>query len=170
MKVLLITYSFPPSSAVSSKRWDKLYEHSISSAIDFTILCANWSGEKIEDININYLGDKIDFSAPKSIIKKPNFLSILTHPTLVVRSISKTLFSNWFFSTKKWIDLNKSKSFDLIISSYGPMTSILLGNYAKSTFKVPLVIDLRDLISIQGQKLRLPFFHRLDILLDKYFT
>lgn len=170
MKVLIISYSFPPSTAISSKRWFKLYQHSLYSKTKFTVLCANWAGEKIKDKNINYVGKEMFFSKQKSIATKPNYFDFLKHPTIGIRSISRTIYSNWFISAKKWIDLNRHKKFDLIICSYGPMSSVLLGNYAKTTFNIPLLIDLRDLISIQGQKLRIPIIHQIDVLLDKYFT
>lgn len=53
---------------------------------------------------------------------------------------------------KTWISINRDKKFDYIISSYGPVASIVAGSYAKKVFNVPLIVDLRDLISIQGQK------------------
>ena len=170
MNILIVTYSFPPSTASSSVRWFKFFELSQKRNINFTILCANWSGEKIENENIKYIGDELNFKLSKSIVNYPSFYDLIFHPTLSIRSFSKTIFSDWYRGCKNWINQNSYLNYDLIISSYGPISSVLIGNYAKKTFKAPLIIDLRDLISIQGQKVQIPIIHQLDMLLDKYFT
>lgn len=116
-------------------------------------LTTNWKGEKQENENIHYLGDELQYTPSTSINKEYSALDILLHPTIAIRS----LFS-------QWIDTNRDKKFDYIISSYGPVASVTAGSYAK---KVPLIIDL---ISIQGQKKKIFGFNFFDECFDKFIT
>lgn len=169
MKILLITYNFPPSKAISSKRWHHFYNlFKKDEEMDLHILTANWEGEKIDDEKVTYLGRPLKFNPPKSF-QQSTFISQLKHPSLFVRSIDISFFSPWIKDCKNWIDNNEG-NYNLIISSFGPMASLIIGNYAKKKHKVPLILDLRDLISIQGQKLKLPVLHFLDKQIDRYLT
>ena len=171
MNILLISYRFFPCSAVGARRWSEFYKISNNyKELNFTVLTANWKGKKIYNKNIYYLGKPIKYIPPKSINREHNFLDLLKHPTLGIRSIDKSLFSSWYKETKNWLESNRDKKYDVIISSFGPAASILLGDKAKKIFKVPFVLDLRDLISIQGQKKKILTLNFLDNQLDKYFT
>ena len=153
MNILLITFRFSPCNAIGAKRWSEFYKLSLKDPdINLTILTANWLGKKIKDKNIYYLGDAIQYKPGKSSVKKTTLFDILRYPPKAFRSIDKSLLSSWYRATKKWLIENKDKNFDIIISSYWPAGSIYLGNKAKKIFKLPLFLDLRDLISIQGQK------------------
>lgn len=171
MNILLITYYFSPSGAIGAKRWSGFYNISKNYCdVNFTVLTANWKGEKYNNQNIHYLGDEVEYIPPKSINKEYSFLDILKHPTIVMRSVDRSLFDSWIQDVKKWINYNSSLKFDFIIASYGPMSSVILGDYAKKIYKVPFILDMRDLISIQGQKIKTPIFNFIDNMVDKFFT
>ena len=171
MEILLITHSFYPADVIGAKRWTDFYNLSLDDHdINFTVLTANWIGEKIISSNIYYLGKELKVKRIPSYQKNNGIFDLFTHPSLFIRSINKSTFYSWIKNCKNWVDQNNQKKFDLIISSYSPLTSIIVGNYAKDVFKVPYIVDLRDLISIQGQKRKFPVIHQIDKLIDKFLT
>ena len=169
MKILLITYWFPPSRAIGDKRWGEFYKLSQKDRdIDISVLTANWQGHDDTDANIIYVGAEIK-SMPSCSINRPiEYIDMLKHPSLMVRSLDRSIRSNWYGASKVWLDENSNNSYDLVISSFGPISSVLLGNYAKKIFHIPHIADLRDLVSIQGQKNRFPFIDFLDRQIDKF--
>ena len=171
MKVLVITYYFSPSTVIGAKRWADFYNLSQQDEdVELTILTSNASGKKVLKKNVHYLGDEYTFQGGNSLQKKIGFLDFFRHPSLFIRSFDRSVFLPWIKECKQWMNLNCQNQYDLIIASYGPTASVILGTYAKKIFKVPYVLDLRDLISIQGQKIRFPFIHELDQLYDKFLT
>ena len=169
MKILLISYWFPPSRAIGAKRWGEFYELSKNDKdLDITVLTVNWNGAINNDHGINFIGDKVDYKTSKSI-HSDGFINTLKHPTLMLRSVDRSLLTSWYKEGKQWIE-SSNDNFDLIVSSFGPIGSVLLGSYAKNKYKAPYIIDLRDLISIQGQKKKIPFVNMIDKTLDKYLT
>ena len=171
MNILLISYFFDPCPAIGAKRWSGFFNASQEDeSNNVTVITANWEGEKHLNPNVIYLGDPITYTPPKSINKEFTLLDIIKHPTLALRSIDATVFDKWIEHAKSWINQNNSNNYDMIIASYAPVSSILIGNYAKSVFQASLVIDLRDLISIQGQKITLPIITVIDNFLDKFIT
>ena len=171
MKILIITHCFSPSSVIGAKRWTDFYNLSKEDEdLDLTILTSNSKGKKVLTQNVYYIGKEHSFHVGNSFQKKPGLLDIFRHPSLFIRSLDRSIFLPWVKKCKNWINLNNKNEYDLIISSYGPTASVIVGNYAKKVFNVPYVLDLRDLISIQGQKTRHPFIHQLDKLYDKFLT
>ena len=171
MRVLLISYWFPPSGVIGARRWGEFYNLSkVDDDIEFTVLTANWKGARNNDININYIGEEVEYFPPSSLNKKITMIDIIKHPTVAIRSLDRSVFSSWYEKTKTWLDENSKNEYDIIISSYSPISSILLGNYAKLIYKIPHIIDLRDLISSQGQKIKVPLINFMDKQIDKFIT
>tara|TARA_B110000971_G_scaffold162064_1_gene165626 strand:+ start:7401 stop:8600 length:1200 start_codon:yes stop_codon:yes gene_type:complete len=171
LKILIITYYFSPSSIIGAKRWTDFYNLSKKNKdLDLTVLTSNSNGKKVLTDNIHYIGKEHSFHGGNSFQKKSSLLDIFRHPSLFIRSLDRSIFIPWVKKCENWINLNNKNEYDLIISSYGPTASVIVGNYAKKVFNVPFVLDLRDLISIQGQKTRLPILHQLDRLFDRFLT
>jgi hypothetical protein len=171
LNILLITYRFHPCSAIGAKRWSEFYNLSQNDErVNFTVLTANWTGKKNHDKNIFYLGREVSYMPPKSVNRKITALDAIKHPTLAIRSLDKSILSSWYKESIKWIKKNKDKKIDLVIASFGPIASVILGKYAKNQYNVPYILDLRDLISLQGQKIKLPMINYIDNQLDKNFT
>ena len=171
MKILVITYNFSPSSIIGAKRWTDFYNLSRRDEdVNMTVLTSNSKGEKVLKENIHYIGKEHSFNGSSSFQRKLGLLDFFRHPTIFIRSIDRSIFLPWIKECKNWINLNSQNKYDLILSSYGPSASIIIGNHAKKVFRVPYVLDLRDLISIQGQKKRLPIIHQLDKIYDKFLT
>ena len=156
MRILLISYYFPPSNAVGAKRANSFFNSFIK-----------------KGFKVDVISDFHDFDKNKTDINTSSptitFLKKLKHKIsidLIFRSIDKSLFSKFFISSLKKIrKLNKP---ELIIVSYKPSSVIYLGIFAKIIFKAKLIVDLRDLISQIGVKNKKPVFHYLDTCLDKF--
>jgi hypothetical protein len=171
LKILVITYYFSPSSIIGAKRWTDFYNLSRGDKeIDITVLTSNPKGEKVLTENIHYIGKEHSFNGSNSYQNKMRFIDLFRHPSLFIRSVDRSIFLPWIKECKDWIDLNSQNKYDLILSSYGPTASIIIGNHAEKVFRVPYVLDLRDLMSVQGQKRRLPFIHKFDKLYDQFLT
>jgi glycosyltransferase involved in cell wall biosynthesis len=170
-KILLISYYFNPCRAIGSKRWSEFFTL-FDEDVDFeiTVLTANWMGSKLKNKNIIYIGDIINFKPFESINKEFTFLDKIKHPSIYFRSLDKNMFSDkWYDNAKIWIENNKNNEYDIVISSYTPINAIRLGNYAKDIYKARLIVDMRDMMSIQGQKLKLPIVNLVDNLIDKFW-
>ena len=170
MKILLISYWFSPATVIGAKRWGEFYVLSQNNAsIEMEVLTANWQGKK-ENTGVYYIGNEIK-SIPFYSINKPiGYVDMFNHPSLMIRSIDRSVNGEWYKKSKEWIDEHSFKKYDLVISSFGPIASVLLGRYAKKTFNIPHIVDLRDLISIQGQKSKFLLINFLDKQIDKYIT
>ena len=156
MRILLISYYFPPSNAIGAKRADSFFNLFIKKGFHVDVI----SG--FLDIKKN--NTDIHNSRPIT-----NFFKKLKHKLsidLIFRSIDKSLFSRFFLSSLKKI--KKLTKPHIIIVSYKPSSVIYLGIFAKIIFKAKLIVDLRDLISQIGVKNKKPVFHYLDTCLDKF--
>ena len=170
-KILLISYYFQPCQAVGSKRWSELFTLlNADDNYEITVLTANWEGQKVEEKNIHYLGAKIKFIPFKSINREFTIIDILKHPSTFIRSIDRSIIGEqWYTYVKKWINENKDNDYDIIIASYTPINAIRLGTYAKKVFKAKYIVDMRDMMSLQGQKIKVPIINFFDRLLDKFW-
>lgn len=147
LKILIISFYYPPSSAVGALRVFALYK----------FLKKN-----------GYYVDVISSSFHENYNTKHKHTKKFFKPSQYIRSIDKTLFSNFLFENLKLIDEYKGE-YDIIISSYKPIASILLGIYYKLKNKNSILfVELRDLISQFGRKKILFPFNLLDNLIDKF--
>lgn len=168
MKVLLISYWFPPAGVIGAKRWGEFYDLSLSDdSLDITVVTANWANHKYEE-KIHYIGEEVEQKPFFSLNKKISSLSLLRHPSLMIRALDSSLLANWYKDAKVWIGKNINNDFDVVVSSFGPISSVLLGNQIKKKYNIPHIVDLRDLVSLQGQKHRVPLIHFVDKAIDKF--
>ncbi|MDC3366069.1 glycosyltransferase [Flavobacteriaceae bacterium] len=70
---------------------------------------------------------------------------------------------NWYFNTRKYIDQHyKPSSFDLVLSSYGPLSSFLLGKFVKKEkIATYWISDFRDNMRFEGYSFWLNEFMKL---------
>lgn len=163
MKILIIAYNFSSFGTANTKRWHTIYE---DSELDLCVLCANFLGE--QTTNVHCCTEKQNLIPKKNVLQKPSLTHALCRPSLAIGSIDKSIHSNFIRDAKKWIKAHKNKNFDLIIANYYPIASIIVGNWAKKIYGCGLIVDLQDLLSLHGQKLRLPILHSIDKALDKF--
>ncbi len=168
MKILLISYWFPPAGVIGAKRWGEFYDLSlVDEALDITVVTANWANHK-HDEKIHYIGEEVEQKPFFSLNTKISSFSLLRHPSLMIRALDSSLLANWYKDTKVWMEKNLHNDFELVISSFGPISSVLLGNQIKKKYNIPHIVDLRDLVSLQGQKHRVPLIHFVDKSIDKF--
>ncbi len=170
-KILLISYYFEPCQAIGAKRWSELCNlFRDDKDYEITVLTANWEGKKVEQKNIHYIGDSIRFVPFQSINREFTLIDILKHPSTFIRSLDRSIFGDqWYLNVKKWIDTNIDNEYDIIVASYTPINAIRVGTYAKKVFNAKYIVDMRDMMSLQGQKIQVPVIDFFDKLLDKYW-
>lgn len=169
--ILLISYYFEPCQAIGAKRWSEFFTlFNQDEEYTITVLTANWKGIKVQDPSVHYIGDEIEFKPFKSINKQFTFLDTIKHPSIYFKSIDKMMLKDsWLIHAKEWVDAHKSEQFDIIIASFTPINAIRLGTYAKNIYKCKYFVDMRDMMSLQGQKVKIPLLHYIDNCVDKYW-
>ncbi len=147
MKILFFAFDFPPSTNVGAKRTFSFYKTLIDSNHDVIVIS-----------NENLYG-----SLPKE--GKKFFISLKIAPYF--RSIDSSILSRYFSKSVKNILYRKFPKVDIVLVSYKPIASIYLGILYKLFYGTKLIVDLRDLISLQGHKKRIFPIHFIDIIVDK---
>jgi glycosyltransferase involved in cell wall biosynthesis len=169
MRVLIISHYYPPSRSVGAKRTAALKKFLEDKGFFVNVLTANWHGEK--DNNTFYLGKEIGVgkeSRQNKIIQQKKKFRI--NLSLYVRSIDKTLFSNFSYNAVRFIYKNRDAKYDVIISSYKSSASVFLGVFASIIYKTPLIIEFRDLMSNFGRKKKVFLLDYIDRFIDKRIT
>lgn len=70
IRILLISYYFPPCNASGSRRWGNIFEQlRLTKNVDIKVLAPNWYGSKKRKDVFN-IGPIIYYTPPKSIIEK----------------------------------------------------------------------------------------------------
>ena len=161
MKVLLVSYYFSPAVAIGVKRPLSLFIQLKNRGHSARAIAANWKGEKLDDVT--YLGSiRIEnISASNSTRKKRFNLSAY------IRSFDKTMCTSFLLSSVVHILTNRKQRPDVIVASYKPMASVAVGIFASVIYRRPLIIEMRDLISIFGRKKRLLFLDFMDRMFDR---
>lgn len=152
MKILFISYAFPPISSPGSLRIynfakylseqneytvDVLYcENGYSSMMDEV---RNWNFSKIGLYPVSDLFNKNSFKMSKLEAAKKGFSLKKIARSLVFPDRDIT----WFL--KLVGESISNKSYDYIICSYPNITNLISGYYYSKKFNVPLIIDMRDL-------------------------
>lgn len=147
MKILFFAFDFPPSTNVGAKRTFSFYNTLIDSNHDVIVI----SNENLYS------------SSPK--VGKNFFISLKIAPYF--RSIDSSILSRYFYNSIKNILYRKFPKVDIVLVSYKPIASIFLGILYKLFYGTKLIVDLRDLISLQGHKQRIFPIHFIDIIVDK---
>ena len=151
IKVLLVSYYFPPSKSVGALRIEALYNFLIKHEYEVTMMCPSYNST----------------SESTNKVKKNPLIKL--RPSQYFRSIDKTVFSKFTLMNFKKMFSIRNK-YDIIICSYKPIASVLLGITLKILSKnTRLFIEYRDLISQFGRKRKTFFFHKLDELLDRFY-
>ena len=170
-KILLISYYFTPCEAIGTKRWSEFFQlFDNDTDFEITVLTANWAGERLPHKNIIYIGDEIEFSPFQSINREFTFLDIIKHPSTFLRSLDRKIIGDqWYLNAKNWINDNKDLNYEIVIASYTPINAIRLGTYAAEVFDSQYIVDMRDMMSIQGQKIKAPVINYFDNLIDRFW-
>ena len=142
IRVLIISYYYPPSKSVGAVRIGSLYSFLTKKGYEVDIMCFedNSGRSKFEK-------NKINIKTTKKLKLSQYF-----------RSIDKSIFSKFLIFNLKKTFISKN-NYDVVICSYKPISNIILGIFLKlRRKKTKLFIEFRDLISQFGRKKRVLFF------------
>lgn len=186
-KLVLISYSFPPLNSSSAFRFGQLVKYFYSYGWETYVITTNSIGDLevgIPESNIYRYGAHISGivksqeSRAKSTsvakkkgqeliqrVKKTYKLASIDGNTI----ISRNNCSEW----KKEVVSGFSKleeqmgKPDIILSTCAPATSVDIGNYLRKRFKVPFLIDFRDLHALARGE-RPNFVYLLDKFIERH--
>ena len=147
--ILVVSYYSGENTAVGSRRINALHKF------------LNNKGYKAD---LESLKNKNDFFF--EIQKLKNTWKKIFSPSQYFRTFDKTVFSKSIFTIAKK-HIKSKKKYDLVIASYKPSWSIVLGIILSKIYRAKLILEYRDLASLFGRKKRLFFLHQIDVLLDK---
>ncbi len=144
IRVLIISYYYPPSKSVGAVRIGSLYSFLTNKGYEVDIMCF--------DDNSSSTSSKLDKNKVNKNATKKLKLS------QYFRSIDKSIFSKFLIFNFKKIFFSKN-NYDVVICSYKPISNIILGILLKLRRKrTKLFIEFRDLISKFGRKEKSAFF------------
>jgi glycosyltransferase involved in cell wall biosynthesis len=166
MRVLLITYEFPPIESAQALRWYYLSNQLVAQGVHVTVIAPELIQEKAANAAVkarlirSYPGPFIGVSgwlsrksghgnAKASTFKGPQEES---KAELVYRKLRRALDhivfpdvrSEWYPFAARSLARFKPGDFDLIIAAHEPGVDLMLGLSASKRLKAPLVIDLAD--------------------------
>ena len=152
-KVLIISYDFPPVNNVASRRYGDMVSYMPNYDWEPYILTTNNSGDlkvEIPETNIIRIGKHhqqgLIVEGP-GVHWLPKFMAfwyvIYKRLNLNFRSADRFIFSLPLQVIKK-LDYFKKINPDIILATYGPATSLWIGNLLSRRMKKPWVADFRD--------------------------
>jgi glycosyltransferase involved in cell wall biosynthesis len=169
MKVLLISYIFAPQNAIAAIRTTKIAKYLLKSGYEVDVLCGpsktydpillkdkklikhievinnfafpfNFYKKQISLINNLPKNENLRSSTKYKITKK--LVGILPNPISVYFDLFNSFL--WYYKARQGSYLLNNR-YDIILSSFGPLSSHLLGLYAKKKNKKSLwIADYRD--------------------------
>lgn len=130
MKAMILTYVFDPCPQSASQRVSSFFQAMVKSGFDVTVITASRCLRKRTKDSPSEFSSVYDFSCPRFLISACN---LMTNPFMVL------LF---FFMG---ILLVSRRKVDMLLASvpYGEVA--IAGFFLSKVFKIPLVIDMRDL-------------------------
>lgn len=142
-KVLIITYYFPPKEVSASRRLYGLTKYLSKLGWEPVILTPKMAGRNLSEFNVieteypGSLDELISFAFSGKFMHNRFLWDILAYPD-ACRNWKKR-------AVKKASEYLKNNKVDAIISSFGPPTTLLIGAELKEKYKIPWVVDMRDL-------------------------
>jgi glycosyltransferase involved in cell wall biosynthesis len=166
MRVLLISYEFPPIESAQSFRWHYLSRHLARRGVDVTVLTPKFPANSNlgHDCEIRVLrtypglfvgtsgliASKMERRRPAVTERRKTFEESRAEKMYrTVRNVlDKIVFpdirTEWYPHARKAIGSLEGQKFDLVVASHEPGVDLMLGMYASRKWGVPLVIDLAD--------------------------
>lgn len=171
MKILLISYYFAPQNTIAAVRTTKIAKYLVKNGFEVDVICGPSETvdpillsdakiiKNIEIINnhfiINKLLKKLQQPASKSSISKgnkklspkyriiKNILSILPNPVALYLDFINSLL--WYYEVRERSKIIASNQYDVVLSSYGPISSHMLGLFVKNKqINALWIADYRD--------------------------
>lgn len=156
-KLLIVSYTFPPTSGIGGRRWAKFAKYLKRKGYDLTVLAADISSEQksewtsdidglnIERIPTNY--PSIVSNPQPGLINKFKYFATIKKLQLLVKGNYFDRTALWKESVQSKIsDLIKSRGINCVIVTGGPFQLTHHVSSLKPKFpKVKFIVDFRDL-------------------------
>ncbi len=174
--VLIITYFFPPSNDIASRRFGTMAHYLQKMGLDVHVLTTNSKGNLISSVpeeNVIRIGENRQKSAQiedLSTEKLPSLIEIIRKPArnggFYLWSLDRT-FLTWYRQIKSNLTLIDAKiqTPDIIIGSFGPSACLWAGKYLAKHYRVPWIADIRDLGALRDDE-RSPLAKRIDVSIE----
>jgi len=145
-RILLVTYYFGNSGAVGAKRLNDLYA---------------FLSKRYKSVIVSYKKSATENYIQKNNKRNKSKLSI----GRCFRSLDKTILG--FAWIKEFFQvIRKEDRIDVVIASYKPSWSILIGIVFAKYYRAKLILEYRDLASLFGRKKKIFVLHQLDKIID----
>lgn len=163
-KILIISYEFFPSQKISAQRWGYMIKYFPNNGLIPYVITNITSDEKNED-NIFRIGKKeiieksnynLNNKSLRQRMKKIKFLKNIKDYFYMYTNdyFSADIKSTKYFKkeTIKNIEkiFEKTGKIDYVICSYGPSATIEIAEYIYKKYKIPYIIDFRDMGAIKN--------------------
>ena len=148
MRVLFITYFFPPDKSVGGFRAASLVNHFPEKDISLTLLTAETSGKKRKELEQKFVKENLFLSRAPQIRElgyKTKILSLLESLNLEHYFLFPDIYFPWIRRTcrigKKIIQEGK---IDAVLVTLPPYSAAVVGYKLAKKFSLPLILDYRD--------------------------
>lgn len=153
MKLLIITYNFPPLNVISSHRFNELScflrDHGITSWI-LTTHSIGTLVSKVPEENIIRIGFNHKNNEKSQEIH--GWIGLLRNIVMKLKCRSKIFDYSlrWYWAVQRSLKQYAPifSQMDFIIGSYGPAAPFFIANDISRKFKIPWIADYRDLCSL----------------------
>lgn len=170
-KVLIISYSFPPLNNIAARRFSEIASFFPELGWEPYILTTKSKGQLTTDIsekNIIRLGSyPNDILNSETIppIKQSYFSTQRKKLGIYFRSFDSSNLS--WISHKDFVELSNQiepLNIDLIIASYGPSATLIIGAVLSKKLNIPWIVDFRDLGALYKDRFskRYPLIEYID--------
>jgi glycosyltransferase involved in cell wall biosynthesis len=191
MKILILTYEFPPNTAVGAFRTWSWYKYLGEENDEITVVTRKWNGvikskedyEKLDegDVQIEINGKHKIYYVPyakqtlRDRLRQKGCVFCLLFSKLLTLI---QLFTIWLFSFgdekimiyKKARKLLKEENYDLIITSGEPFILFKYAFDLSKEFQVPYILDYRDAWhSSERHQFRKSYLYKLNFKFQRFF-
>jgi len=179
MKVLIVTYYFPPVGGIAVQRVIKWIKYLPQFGIKPVVLTTEHGLGYVQDkslLELDYIQNCKVYRlggtqlSKYHILKNKGKLYSVYNIFLLLRYIrSIDLFSSWFYEIRNQInEIIEKEKIDCILTTSPPHSTHLLGYYLKKKYGIPWVMDLRDSMSI-GPIRNKTFILKFQSLIESFY-
>jgi glycosyltransferase involved in cell wall biosynthesis len=161
-RILLISYYYPPSNNIGALRVQSFAENFARMGLEVTVVTRHWTGkeqtwedyhrgsEELLEISETD-GVRVVRLPSAPVVRQPSSRSVIRRARLLKEIVQGKLQSesNAAAAFRPFLDeYLKSEAFDIVLVSSPPQNIIELGSHISGRFRIPLVVDMRDLWSV----------------------
>jgi hypothetical protein len=153
VKIMIISYSYPPDRAVAARRWGNLVPHLRDLGVECSVIAA---GDGIYDEYFGEYGERvirlpfsnratISLHAQNRRVSSVKGLWKPAHFYMLPPVIRECITRQWFvYVAYRKLLLEIARESNCIVSSYGPLPPFLVGWILSKNTGRPWIVDIRD--------------------------